>query len=642
MKYKNIFITLLHLVFTVQIISQTTFRQQGNLVMGGQTFLIIRGVDPNTHVWTNTDADMSRFEIQLDEYVRRSSFNKAWVGNIDITPVYNFDANSPSGKSLDEQFRELATNDGYDLGSYNVIIFLHESSAIAGPSGTGNGQNGIIYYPNQFSFFTPGFIHEAFHSFGFGHAQVIEGGDAIFTGDILDGIDPYYFMGREGDAVLNSDIPSYMKYYAGWLDASNVEVVDLASFTATTSCMSYRIYKASRISSYDNSRAYGLQLGDFWLSYEPDNAHSNLQTKGMLIHRVFSESPAVSRLVDAKPNSITTLPPSLDSGWLSIIDFFDSAMTLGESILFDDDMHLTVVDEGGSGDLKWVDIEICRCTQAFGDIDNDNVCDAVDICNENSFVRSISAFTGVGGTVPEAQEIRLELSVSENNIIEDIDVIISVEDLLFPHLMDISLISPEGKQVSLLNSDVSGASGNFSLLSFGTYSNVTFDNESIEKIDRSRISFANEKFEPEEDISTFYGDNTSGNWTLLIKDSSNLLNGFLTGFSIRFCSLNTLSISELEDLEGHSLKVYPNPSDGVFKMSLSDDVFRSVDKDIEITVRDITGKVVFRKIYDERKIDGFNLREEEIDVKHLKSGVYIMSVDYSKISPDLVRKIIFN
>ncbi len=354
--------------------------QQSNLVLGGRSVLVLRGVDPATHTWDVPDSQLTTIESELDAYVRSISFNKAWVGDFDITPVYDFSAvGNTSYTYMSNTLRDLATAGGYDLSNYNVFIYTYRSTTDlngAGALGSGNGLNGSVWYPGQLLWYYKGVIHETFHAFGLGHAETVEGGDVIFPGQVTGGHDPYHFMGSEGDGGLNADIPNYMKYFLGWIDADEITCVpDIPS-----SCVTHKIYKASTVGNYNNQHEYAIQVGDnLWMSYEPDNENTRIEKRGVLLHHIPGPGSAVTRLIDMAPGSITDLPSDLGSNWEPVIDFWDAAMVSGESLNWGG-TQITIGATGGTGDEKWVEIEFCDCITLSGDSDNDGICDELDAC----------------------------------------------------------------------------------------------------------------------------------------------------------------------------------------------------------------------------------------------------------------------
>jgi hypothetical protein len=65
------------------------------------------------------------------------------------------------------------------------------------------------------------------------------------------------------------------------------------------------------------------------------------------------------------------------------------------------------------------------------------------------------------------------------------------------------------------------------------------------------------------------------------------------------------------------MKIYPNPSNGVFNFKLN----HVLKSDINISISDIQGKVIANKF-----IDGKNLSEELIDLSEFSKGIYILKV----------------
>ncbi len=354
--------------------------QQQNLILGGRSMIIIRGVDPATHTWTDTDAELATFNTEMDTYLRNVSFNKAWIDPVDITPVYNFtvDPNNNGYYAMGLALRAIAQSNGYNVDNYNVVIYIHESTTDfggAGALGSGNGMNGTVWSNNNLTYYFSGNIHETFHALGVGHAETIEGGTEIFPGQPTGGHDPYHFMGSQGDAGMDSDIPNYMKYLFGWIEPTNVSCIP------TSGCNTQRIYKASLVNTYDAQRQYAAQLGDnLWISYEPDNANSRIEKKGVLLHYIPGPGSAVTRLIDTSPESITELPAGVGSNYLPVIDFWDAAMEVGDQVTWIGGEGISILNSGGTGDDQWVDIQVCDCFTVSGDDDNDGVCNTLDVC----------------------------------------------------------------------------------------------------------------------------------------------------------------------------------------------------------------------------------------------------------------------
>ncbi|AUP77503.1 T9SS type A sorting domain-containing protein [Flavivirga eckloniae] len=381
MNLKNYLLILLMIFFSSPIFSQTLLPQQANLVLGGRKMLVIRGVDTATHTWNDTDTDMEKLRVELNKYLLNTSFKKAWIETFEMTPVYNFtvDPNDNSIGAMTNTFKALATADNYDIDSYNIVMYLHSSTTDfrgAGAWGSGNGLRGSIWANNSLSWFYAGNIHEAFHALGVGHAETIEGGDNVFPGSVTGGHDPYHFMGSQGDAGLDADLPNYMKYLLGWIEPKGVSVIPNDNIDGYT----VKLYKSSLVSSYNDQRLYSAQLGDhLWISYEPDNANTRITDKGLLFHYIPSRGSGLCRLLDTNPQSITELPPGIGSNYLPVIDFWDAALTENEEFFWNN-TQIKITNSGGTGEDKWVEIKFRDCVTVSGDADNDGICDTLDQC----------------------------------------------------------------------------------------------------------------------------------------------------------------------------------------------------------------------------------------------------------------------
>ncbi|UZO79562.1 T9SS type A sorting domain-containing protein [Aquimarina sp. ERC-38] len=359
--------------------SQNIVPQQNNLVLGERTVLWIRGFNPATDTWNGSDQEINTVYNAWNDYVSRNSYNTASIAEFDITPVYTFNATNSGG--MVDQLRAAARAGGYDVDSYNTVAF-HFAANVAiggGAVGSGNGARGTMLIPTAATAFFPGVVHEGIHTMGLGHAEGLDGGNNIYPGINKGGVDPYFFMGSEGpDARLKADMNTYFKYRLGWINASNVRVQS----TSPSSCVTRRLYKSSNIQNYDPNRIYAMQLGApnnrIWLSYEPNTFNLDIQNKGntgTLIHFLPRQSPAVSRLLDAHPNSI--IAPGKFS---TVADFWDAALKEGEQFFWET-AAVTILSTGGTGDNQWVDVEVCNCLATTGDDDNDGICNQIDVCS---------------------------------------------------------------------------------------------------------------------------------------------------------------------------------------------------------------------------------------------------------------------
>jgi hypothetical protein len=86
------------------------------------------------------------------------------------------------------------------------------------------------------------------------------------------------------------------------------------------------------------------------------------------------------------------------------------------------------------------------------------------------------------------------------------------------------------------------------------------------------------------------------------------------GLDIFIQKLSQTGVGIIENDFGNNLRVYPNPSDGNFSIDLGLN-FESV----KVHVRDITGKLVLSKTYNESQL--LNLKLEEA------AGVYLLIIE---------------
>jgi len=340
-------------------VCQKLLPQQANFNLGGKRILIIRGVDPATHTWINTDDELEETRVEMDKYWKQNSFGRTWIEEFELTPVYEFTvpAEGLGYSGMSRLLQQKAIQNGYILSNYDIVGYIHQSSTDfggAGALGIGNGIRGEFWANNNLTWFFKGNIHEMFHSLGVGHAEGIEGEEVMYPGTVPGGADPYHFMGSEGNGGLNSDIPNYMKYYLGWIDPENVSCVA----DGFTECTIKRIYKTTGEVPFDADKKYAIQVGkNLWLSYEPDNTNTQIVTKGVLLHYVPGPGSGLSRILDTRPNSITILPPGVSSAYHGVKDFWDAAMEVGDKVEWEG-LTIQVLKVGGTGTQKWVDIEI--------------------------------------------------------------------------------------------------------------------------------------------------------------------------------------------------------------------------------------------------------------------------------------------
>ncbi len=87
-------------------------------------------------------------------------------------------------------------------------------------------------------------------------------------------------------------------------------------------------------------------------------------------------------------------------------------------------------------------------------------------------------------------------------------------------------------------------------------------------------------------------------------------------------TIDATAILAVNDFENTAFNVYPNPSNGNFKVE-----FTSVDlSDTEIQLFDLLGRKVFKKIFKNNQVSF----DESLSLKHISSGFYILQVKRGK------------
>lgn len=115
------------------------------------------------------------------------------------------------------------------------------------------------------------------------------------------------------------------------------------------------------------------------------------------------------------------------------------------------------------------------------------------------------------------------ISVADNKIIQDINVKINITHT-YDSDLDIYLIAPDNSVVELSTNN--GGSGD-------NYIDTIFDNEAITSITNGTPPFTG-RFKPEGNLSTLYGKNAQGNWTLKVYDDASIDTGTINNWSIEF------------------------------------------------------------------------------------------------------------
>ncbi|WP_299333473.1 T9SS type A sorting domain-containing protein [uncultured Psychroserpens sp.] len=243
-----------------------------------------------------------------------------------------------------------------------------------------------------------------------------------------------------------------------------------------------------------------------------------------------------------------------------------------------------------------------------------NIVETVDVVLDNSCTEivcdtygsatglnlSIPDGTGFTGTQPGTPLTHV-INVPDSNTIEDIKINVDISHTYISDLL-VLITHPDGTTIiDVWNGDC-GSNDDF---------DVTFD-------DAGGVincgSPTTGTFAPNTALSTFYGLDSQGDWTITIQDFFEQDTGVLNDWSIEICSLQSLSTEEflVEDFS-----IFPNPNTGEFTVNLNS----SSSNDITIDVFDIRGRRIFNNSY--ANTADFS---EVVRLNNVQSGMYLVTV----------------
>jgi subtilisin-like proprotein convertase family protein len=201
--------------------------------------------------------------------------------------------------------------------------------------------------------------------------------------------------------------------------------------------------------------------------------------------------------------------------------------------------------------------------------------------------------------------INSTLNIPDNLTITDVDVIVDITHSWVNDLT-ITLISPTGTQVQLVNRPCANSALNNVV--------ATFNDGGIPLVCGNNPAIGGE-VKPTQVLSALNGQNSSGTWTLRVKDSANQDGGTLNSWSLKLCGIqNPLGVVSNTIT---NLAVYPNPNHGNFNVQ-----FNSLSNNpIKLGVYDMRGRTVFANNYQNNGY--FN---ENLQLDNLQTGVYLLKV----------------
>ncbi|CAA6823736.1 MAG: Unknown protein [uncultured Thiotrichaceae bacterium] len=284
---------------------------------------------------TDIEGALSGTPVEASSQVVRMPQPGSYYSNLDNTSF----ANGSVALHADAKTAFDALGTSINLNDFDIVgvHFANIGMPYAGLASVGGGNHWIqsTTAPNVIA-------HELGHNYGLGHANywdtggnsVVGAGAEIGYGDIYD------TMGNQS----SGDFHVQAKSRLNWLPSS--EWIDVSASGT------YRIYRFDQDTLNTNNKALRVTKGSneyYWLGYRRDFTSNTYSQNGAYI--IWQRPNATNSVL------IDTTPGSSDGK-------NDAGITLGRT--YSDataDIHVTTIDQGGSGTDEWLDIQVNIGTQ---------------------------------------------------------------------------------------------------------------------------------------------------------------------------------------------------------------------------------------------------------------------------------------
>jgi len=191
----------------------------------------------------------------------------------------------------------------------------------------------------------------------------------------------------------------------------------------------------------------------------------------------------------------------------------------------------------------------------------------------------------------------------DTNAISDVNVTLDVDHTYVADLQ-LAVLSPNSTQVNLWQGQC-GDNDNIQ---------VTFDDSASAVVCGTPTVGA---FSPSNPLSALNGELQEGSWTIGAIDTADGDSGAINSWSIEICTAEYTSLA-IDDFAFETFRVYPNPSEGVFNLSLQS----NNDAKLQVQLFDMRGRLV--------QNDSFNQSDAIInttlDYNSIEVGIYLLKV----------------
>lgn len=213
-----------------------------------------------------------------------------------------------------------------------------------------------------------------------------------------------------------------------------------------------------------------------------------------------------------------------------------------------------------------------------------------------------TASTNIPVTIPDNATATSTINIAAGGTIGDVNITASATHSWLGDTVG-TLTSPSGTVVQLYSRpcDANATNGNL---------NATFDDSGSAQTCPGITGTV----VPTQSLSAFNGQNSTGIWTLRITDQANNDTGVLNSWSLNICTVQTAGVGE------NNLKnfvIYPNPNNGNFNIQFES----NSGNEIKINIYDISGRVIFEKMYQNTGAFNQNLR-----LNNIQAGTYLVNV----------------